>query len=171
MNHYNTGSIKATGKAREYVKAAMGIMNARGSMVWMIVNDLLDNRKAFLEAFREACQDAYSYDDKGRLLGSLRASLNNAYKVMNDGTGKPWLSTIPKYGVQVKKGKVVIGLAKERNSKKSGKLTKTLEKAAKDLTDGREYGDVLELFAKFCEAGNVDADTLREVADMMDMAD
>ena len=169
-NHYSTATIKATGKAKEYVSAAMGIMNARGSLVRMIVDDLLADREVFRENFRQACEDAYSYDDKGRLMGSLRASLNNAYKVLNDETSKPWLATIPQYGVQIDKGIVTIGLAKSRNKSKSGKLTKTLEKAAKDLTTGREYGDVLELFAKFCQAGDIDADTLREIADMMEEA-
>ena len=77
-----------------------------------------------------------------------------------------------KLGLQtVKKGGVVVsvtcGHAKKRVKTKSKTLTKAMMGTADMIVDGRDYGDMMDLLAQFCEYAQISSDDLEVLATMV----
>ena len=149
-----------------YYNAAVNALNAKGVLVREILAGLIGNRDGFREEFAEACQKAYSLDDKGKLLSSLRASLNNAYKIAGE-NGKLALATIPQYGVQVDKGIVTIGIAKPRNTTSNWIATKATEKLAAIIAETGVDKNAVAM-AKFLAMAGFTASDMEAIADIME---
>ena len=101
-------------------------------------------------------------DDGNRAYSVLSSSISQCTSEKNGYNGSQLgLQTIKSKG---KVTGVVCGHAKKRNKAKSKTLTKAMMTTATQIVDGRDYGDMMDLLAQFCEYAQITSEDLEILA-------